>query len=231
MSKSSNEIQAYIGADEVGRGPLAGPVVGAGCLFVGTNEEFKTLSSDLRNFGVCDSKKLTQKKRLEILKSLSIDIKKTKNKKNYKVSVNGFDLYLTLNELSPSFIDEHNILFSSLTAMNESITNFRKLKSVISPKSPKVICFDGNKLPKDKKRGWEYQSLIKGDSKCPFIGLASIFAKEYRDHLMFCLGEKYPGYGLEKHAGYPTKFHKEAIVNLGVTDVHRKSFKGVKEHV
>ncbi|MCP4913984.1 MAG: ribonuclease HII [Oligoflexia bacterium] len=231
MSKKSKEEFIYIGADEVGRGPLAGPVVGAGCLFLGSDEEFKTLSSDLRNLGICDSKKLSQKKRLEILESFNINIKKVKNKKNYLVTINNFNLHLTLNELSPSYIDEHNILVSSLTAMNETITNFKKIKTIDWSLENKRICFDGNKIPKNKKRGWDYLSLVKGDSKCPFIGLASIFAKEYRDYLMLCLGEKYPGYGLEKHAGYPTRFHKEAISKLGVTNVHRKSFKGVKEHI
>ena len=72
--------------------------------------------------------------------------------------------------------------------------------------------------------------VIKGDSKSALIGLASIIAKEYRDGLMENLGIKYPGYGLEKHAGYPTKAHKEAIVKLGVTPIHRRSFKGVKEY-
>ena len=72
---------------------------------------------------------------------------------------------------------------------------------------------------------------MKGDSRSVLIGLSSIVAKEYRDLLMQKLGAKFPGYGLEKHAGYPTKTHKESIAKLGPSAIHRKTFKGVKEHL
>ena len=74
-------------------------------------------------------------------------------------------------------------------------------------------------------------AVVKGDSKSVQIGLASVIAKEYRDNLMEELGKTYPGYGLEKHAGYPTAQHRAAIKDLGITPIHRKSFKGVKEYV
>ena len=74
-------------------------------------------------------------------------------------------------------------------------------------------------------------SVVKGDAKSAGISLASIIAKEYRDLLMERYDEQFPGYGLAGHAGYPTVAHKEAVATLGVTPIHRRSFKGVKEHL
>tara|TARA_R110002072_G_scaffold64203_11_gene160057 strand:- start:41183 stop:41860 length:678 start_codon:yes stop_codon:yes gene_type:complete len=220
---------AYIGADEVGRGPLAGPVVASGCLFIGNPSKMKSVEKQLISIGVCDSKKLSQKKRLSLLSELNIDLHKLKVNKVYEVVLFEGSLYFCLTEYGPRYIEKNNILQSSLNAMNETIEIFSKDLCVKAGK--KSICLDGNKLPKNRIENWEYLSLVKGDSKCPFIGLASIIAKEYRDHQMSIIAEKYPGYGLEKHFGYPTKLHREAIKNLGVTDVHRKSFKGVKEYL
>lgn len=75
------------------------------------------------------------------------------------------------------------------------------------------------------------QTIVKGDALHTCISAASIIAKVSRDNLMAVLAEKYPGFGLEKHAGYPTKAHKEAIQRLGPSRIHRKSFRGVKEHL
>jgi ribonuclease HII len=94
-----------------------------------------------------------------------------------------------------------------------------------------VWLIDGNRMPKQVPATVDAQAIIKGDSKSVLIGLASIIAKEYRDNLMVTLSKSFPGYGLEKHAGYPTKAHKEAIAKLGPSPIHRKSFKGVKEHI
>ena len=90
---------------------------------------------------------------------------------------------------------------------------------------------DGNKNLKQLPRNVDSFPIVKGDSKSLLIGLASIFAKEYRDQFMCSLSVKYPGYGFEKHAGYPTAMHLKAIRDLGLTPVHRKTFKGVKEYV
>ena len=90
-----------------------------------------------------------------------------------------------------------------------------------------VVLVDGNKTFESSAKGIE--AIVKGDSKSLLIGLASIIAKEYRDELMKDLALDYPGYGFEKHSGYPTKAHKEAIFHLGVSPCHRKTFKGVSE--
>ena len=75
------------------------------------------------------------------------------------------------------------------------------------------------------------KSVIKGDQLIPEISAASIIAKVYRDKLMCDLANKYPEYGFERHMGYPTKVHMEALSNHGVLDIHRKSFAPVRKTV
>ena len=73
------------------------------------------------------------------------------------------------------------------------------------------------------------ETVIGGDRKYVEISAASILAKVHRDRLMTILAEKYPGFGFEKHAGYPTAAHRQAIASIGPSPVHRRSFRGVKE--
>lgn len=200
--------QYIIGCDEVGRGPLAGPVVGCA---VKINRDALSKLSEL---GLTDSKKLSDKKRADIIKKLQI--KFLLNKK-----VNMPDFSFCLWEHSPIEIDEMNILQASLSCMS-------KCASTLMEESC-ITLIDGNKEFKEFTH--PQAAIVKGDSKSLAIGLASVIAKVYRDNLMKEYAEKFPGYGLEKHAGYPTKFHKEAIKNLGITPIHRKTFKGVKEFI
>lgn len=216
------EHKFICGCDEVGRGPLAGPVVGCS-VGVSTDGELSELFDFLRELGVTDSKKLTAKKRQKLLSDLSLD--ELVSEKVYEINIlKNFSVRFYIREISESLIDEINILNASLLTMKES---FEK----ISSKESSLLLIDGNKVPKDLGDNVDAKTIVKGDSKSVLIGLASVIAKEYRDDLMTKLGVKYPGYGLEKHAGYPTKLHKEAIAQLGVTPIHRKSFKGVKEYV
>jgi ribonuclease HII len=209
------------GCDEVGRGPLAGPVVGT-CVFIDkvyvTEENLKMLI----DLGVTDSKKLSAKKRIKILKELGIDFNLINQKVDMVINQN-FKISFSTRVISNETIDEINILRASLKAMGDAFIDCHA-----TGETGKVL-IDGNKLLELNLSEVEEEFVIKGDSKSALIGLASIIAKEYRDQLMEKYGVTYPGYGLEKHAGYPTKAHKEAIVNLGVTPIHRKSFKGVKE--
>jgi ribonuclease HII len=210
------------GCDEVGRGPLAGPVVGS-CVYIENRFLTKENLELLVELGVTDSKKLSSKKRLKILEELNIDF----NLINQKVDLNinkKFKITYSTRVLSNEIIDEINILRASLRAMSEAFIDCHT--SEISGK----VLVDGNKLLEMNLENVEEEFVIKGDSKSALIGLASIIAKEYRDSLMEKLSVQYPGYGLERHAGYPTKKHKEAIVDLGVTPIHRRSFRGVKEY-
>lgn len=210
-------------SDEVGRGPLAGPVVSCCVVVNGPFEELNSFLQQLRDKGVNDSKKLSEKKRKDILKNLSID--KLKAKKIVHVSGENFSFSYYIQEISAQKIDEINILNASLLSMKEAF-EFLNVKN-----KECAFLIDGNKLPKGLAKNTRAHAIVKGDSKSALIGLASIIAKDYRDDLMKELGKKYPGYGLEKHAGYPTKAHKEAIKNLGASPIHRKTFKGVKEFV
>lgn len=192
-----------IGADEVGRGCLAGPVV-AGCVVFSRTSDIAK-SSDWTSFK--DSKTLTENKRNE----LSLQIQK--------------DRMHALGWCDQAEIDEINILKASLLAMNRAI---RKLN--LPEASSKVVLVDGNQFIPDLS-GYDQIAVIKGDQWIALISAASIVAKVHRDSLMKDYESKFPGFGFSEHKGYPTQGHKDAIASLGVTTIHRKSFKGVKEHV
>ena len=208
--------EVIAGVDEVGRGPLAGPVV-AGCAkyFVSDNllKDFKKL----RDLGVTDSKKLSISKRERILKELKLRVIKSK-----QTLFNG-RLEICLSEVTHQKIDKINILQASLYAMKSS---FKKLS--LGERS--ILLIDGNKSF-SVSANVETHTLIKGDEKSVLIGLSSILAKSYRDQSMQKYSKLYPHYDFEKNAGYPTQKHREAIRVYGITPIHRKSFKGVKEYV
>jgi ribonuclease HII len=113
-------------------------------------------------------------------------------------------------------IDDINILRASLLAMKRAVEGLSK--------KPKLVLIDGNHIPDIKI---ESKSIIKGDNKSLSIAAASIIAKVYRDNLMTEYSKKYPGYLWEKNSGYGTKEHLEAIKNLGITPIHRTSFKPI----
>lgn len=91
------------------------------------------------------------------------------------------------------------------------------------------MLIDGNRFKTSLKI--PYSCIVKGDSKFASIAAASILAKVYRDGLMEKMALEYPGYGWEKNAGYPTKTHREGIIKLGLTPIHRKSFRHLPEQM
>jgi len=185
-----------IGIDEVGRGPLAGPVaVCALCL----QNNFK--SNKFRNFK--DSKKLSHSQRLKWLDKI-IEEKK-KGNIIYKVCFQ-----------SNKIIDKKGIVFAIKKSLNNSLESLR-----INPKNCLVLLDGGLKAP---EKYINQETIIKGDEKKLAIALASIVAKVTRDNLMVKLAERYYGYGLELHKGYGTKKHIIAIKKLGFSSLHRKSF-------
>lgn len=183
---SENYIEA--GCDEVGRGCLCGPVVAAAVI----------LDDNFEQNLVNDSKKLNFKTRLEL------DDYIKNNVKDYAIA-----------ELSPEFIDQHNILNASIHAMHNAID-----KLTIRPE---LILVDGNKF--HPYNFIPHQCIIKGDSKILSIAAASILAKNYRDQLMIRLHEEFPEYGWNKNMGYATKVHIEALKKFGPTKYHRQSFR------
>ena len=178
------------GVDEVGRGPLNGPVVTAAVI----------LTKDFKLEGLTDSKKLTEKKRDQYF--------------DY-IMENAVDV--SIGQCSPEEIDELNILQATKVAMKKAIDG---LKSV------DYILIDGN-MKFDFE--YEYESIVKGDAKSITIAAASVIAKVTRDKIMKELGKKYPEYGFERHNGYPTKAHLEAIEKYGLIEGYRKSFGPVKK--
>lgn len=119
---------------------------------------------------------------------------------------------------SAAEIDELNILQASLLAMHRAV-------AALHPQ-PEFVLVDGNRLPR-----WHYaaQSIVRGDDRIPAIAAASILAKVHRDGVMMTLDGQYPGYGFAAHKGYPTAAHLQALQQLGVTPVHRRSFAPVKK--
>ena len=183
---SENYVEA--GCDEVGRGCLCGPVVAAAVV----------LDDNFEQNLVNDSKKLNFKTRLELDNYIK------NNVKDYAIA-----------ELSPEFIDQHNILNASIHAMHNALD-----KLTIRPE---LILVDGNKF--HPYNFIPHQCIIKGDSKILSIAAASILAKNYRDQLMIQLHEEFPEYGWNKNMGYATKVHIEALKKFGPTKYHRQSFR------
>ncbi len=144
-----------------------------------------------------DSKKLSEKKR----NTLAIEIK-------------GKAICYGIGIVSPQEIDEINILNASFLAMHRAIDELSK--------SPEFLLIDGNRF--NPYPNIKHECVIKGDAKIKAIAAASILAKTHRDFLMAEYDKQYPGYGWQKNAGYPTKQHREAIKEIGVTPLHRKSF-------
>lgn len=190
------DYKYYIGIDEVGRGPIAGPVTVCAVLsFSGQElEDFK---------GIKDSKKLTEKGREDWFRKI---------KKSRAEKIVDFSVFSVGNRT----IDKIGIVAS----IHLCILNC--LKKLNSPEEETLVILDGGlKAPENYK----YQeTIIKGDEKEPLIAMASIVAKVSRDWHMSNLPEKYKGYSFDKHKGYGTKAHYEAIKNHGISDLHRRSF-------
>ncbi len=177
------------GVDEVGRGPLAGPVTACAV---------RLLPGRVPP-GLNDSKALTARRREGL-----------------------FDAIMDMAEVSIAHasvaeIDALNILRASHLAM------VRALQGLPTP--PDYALIDGNLMPRDMPCAGE--PIIKGDALSLSIAAASIVAKVTRDRIMVDLARQHPGYGWDRNAGYPTKEHQLALLNLGVTAHHRRSFKPV----
>lgn len=223
----SDYPQTIIATDEVGRGPLSGPVVaGAICLDINSKEELKALLKALKKVGIQDSKKLSSSKRLEVLKKLGVS--DLPFREIGVINIQGVEILFVTWEMDHKVIDQENILSASLRAMREAseALSFKK-------NNPTTVLIDGNKKFRwgIKESPWNEIPIIKGDLKSLLIGLSSIIAKEKRDNFMNEMHKLYPHYGFNTHAGYPTKEHRKAIELHGPSPIHRQTFKGVKEFI
>jgi len=206
--KMNNQEHKYIiGIDEVGRGPIAGPV--AVCSFIANEKNLVGIIEKARkeySLPIRDSKKLTKKMREKWFEYL----KKQKEEGicNFKVSF-----------VSPENIDKFGIAKCIQKALGESIKKVTSQKEL--PASFYIFLDGGLHAPAEYIN---QETIIKGDELHPVISLASIVAKVSPDSVMTKYGDEYPEYGFEKHSGYGTKSHYEAIKKHGQTPIHRKSF-------
>lgn len=216
-----------IATDEVGRGPLSGPVViGAVRLRLESADELRALLKFLRPKGIKDSKVLSETERKNILTKLGIEDLSFRKKGGLLLKGVAMD-YVTW-EMDHAVIDEENILAASLRGMREASLFLSQPENV-----PTYVFIDGHLKFRwgTETSPWNEIPLIKGDSRSLLIGLASVIAKVKRDEYMRQMHELYPQYGFNSHFGYPTAFHRKAIQTHGPCPIHRKSFKGVREFV
>jgi len=122
-------------------------------------------------------------------------------------------------EVDAQTIDEINILNASILAMHLAV---KKLSQ-----KPQLLLIDGNRFK--PYPDIPHQCIVKGDEKFLSIAAASVLAKTYRDDYMLRIHEKHPEYGWDCNKGYPTKLHREAIANNGITLHHRKTFRGTEQ--
>jgi ribonuclease HII len=217
--------QEIIATDEVGRGPLSGPVViGAIRLQVESAEALRGLLKFIRSKGIKDSKQLTPQDRCQILQQLGISPCHFRTMGS--VELKGVVVSYVVWEMDHAVIDQENILAASLRGMKEAAQFLATSKNV-----PTTVLIDGKMKLRwgSAASPWHEIALIKGDSRSLLIGLASILAKEKRDAYMKEMHELYPQYGFNRHFGYPTKAHRAAIAQFGPSPIHRQSFKGVRE--
>ena len=177
------------GVDEVGRGPLAGPVTAAAVV----------LDVDRIPEGLDDSKKLSMTKREALWAAIIAAA---------EVSV----AHASVRE-----IEELNILRAAHLAMVRAINGLRL--------PPDHVLVDGTMLPRDLTL--PATPIVRGDARSLSIAAASIVAKICRDRIMVDLAQQHPGYGWETNMGYPSKSHRLALQNLGVSPHHRRTFRPV----
>jgi len=185
--------QRIAGVDEVGRGPLAGPVVAAAVILPkeGIGEE------------LFDSKKISSKKREHLYETILTEAQE-----------------VGIGIIGQEEIDRLNVLQATLKAMALAIENL--------PTPPDFILIDG---PHGLRLSIPQKPIRKGDQLCNSIAAASIVAKVTRDRMTQEWHQKYPQYNFAKHKGYGTKEHRRAIEKFGVCELHRKTFRGVKEYL
>lgn len=201
-----NGFSSVAGVDEAGRGPLAGPVVSAAVVLQAGSSDGPSTAAYLSE--VNDSKKLTPRKRECLYGSI------LRHAAGVGVGI-----------VDAAEIDRINILQAALCSMVLAVKNLA-MKPGLLP--PDYLLVDGNfPIPMDLPQ----EAVVKGDARSISIAAASIIAKVTRDRLMEGYHRQYPQYGFSGHKGYPTKAHRLAIAAHGPSPIHRKTFKGVREHV
>jgi len=170
---------------------------GRGCLAGSVYAAAVILPKDYQNDLLNDSKQLTEKKRYQLREIIERDA-----------------VAWAVGVVTSEEIDKINILNASILAMHRALDQLKV--------RPEAIIVDGNRFKKYKDL--PHTTIVKGDGKYLSIAAASILAKTYRDDYMNCLAKEYPQYDWLSNKGYPTKKHREAIKQFGITPYHRKSY-------
>ena len=170
---------------------------GRGCLAGSVYAAAVILPEDYQNELLNDSKQLTEKKRYQLREIIERDA-----------------VAWAVGIVTPEEIDKINILNASILAMHRALDQLMV--------RPETIIVDGNRFKPYQEL--PHTTIVKGDGKYLSIAAASILAKTYRDDYMNQLAEEYPQYDWRSNKGYPTKKHREAIKQFGITPYHRKSY-------
>lgn len=205
LEKQINQQFDYIiGLDEVGRGPLAGPVVAGAAIL----KDFDSIDLEDKNWDlVRDSKKLSEKQREKV----------------FEFIMNNF--FVGIGVCDHETIDRMNILQASFLAMKKAFTDLKKQIKDLEKNEKTILLLDGNQYIPNLTVN--QKCIPQGDKKVKSISAASIIAKVTRDNMMVDFAEEYPNYFFEKHKGYGTKVHMESLQKSGPCEIHRKSFKPV----
>lgn len=216
-----------IAIDEVGRSPLAGPVVIGGLhLLVDNYDSLIALLRSFRRIGVKDSKELSHADRKALLEKLNVPELAFRERGTFEWK--GIKLSHVTWEMDHEVIDRENIFEASMRGMKEAA-----LSLAGENKKDITVLIDGHcKLRWGEEASpWNEITIIKGDVKSSLVGLAAIIAKEKRDAFMKAKHLEFPVYKFDTNAGYPTKDHRRAIEEHGPCPIHRKTFNKVKEFI
>lgn len=191
--------KCVIGIDEAGRGPLAGPVVAAAV----------TLQNNHFQCRIGDSKSLSPRERERAFHEICTKA------------------YVGVGIINETVIDRENILKATYLAMDNAVLQLAaRLPTVSAPARPDgrqfYLLIDGNSFKSDMP--YHFRTIVQGDKKVFSIMCASIVAKVTRDRILKIYHRILPEYGFDKHKGYPTSEHKQAIKNFGLSFIHRRTF-------
>lgn len=170
---------------------------GRGCLAGSVYAAAVILPENYQNELLNDSKQLTEKRRYQLREQIERDA-----------------IAWAVGVVGPEEIDEINILNASILAMHRALDQLQVC--------PQAVIVDGNRFK--RYRNLPHTTIVKGDGKYLSIAAASVLAKTYRDDYMLGLAQEYPQYDWAQNKGYPTKKHREAIREFGITPYHRKSY-------
>ena len=175
---------------------------GRGCLAGSVYAAAVIFPDDYSNEQLNDSKQLTEKKRYQLREIIERDA-----------------IAWSVGIVTAQEIDKINILNASILAMHRALDGLKV--------RPQAVIVDGNKFK--PYNGLPHTTIVKGDGKYLSIAAASILAKTYRDDYMNALAEEYPMYDWKSNKGYPTKKHRQAIKDFGISPYHRKSYNLIGE--